>query len=268
MHHKPHRESNPVPHKWHQNINFLYLQSHSRHTHIQGNDLNYISFLMMMPQHLLMVFIAPLDPTRHLHFLNSLHPNISHILDTATATHYFVRASLFQFRTRICTFQICCARCFFFILFSEKVATITIGRRAAERAAGYFIGFYGRTLTFIGLWFKIHRRSCGTILPGLFVFVFFSIFFCVVSMGADNPTKRNERTEQRQIVDEWEEVVITRMCMRVSFSLSKSIERRPLVALPMINWQQTACVVPITGGGRNDWWLENWESASHPGLKC
>lgn len=145
----------------------------------------------------------------------------------------------------------------FFIRFSEKVATITIGRRAAERAAGYFIGFYGRTLTFIGLWFKIHRRSCGTILPGLFVFVFFFHFVCVcvcvVSMGADNPT--NERTNDKLLmsgVEEEEEVVITRMCMRVSFSLSKSIERRPLVALPMINWQQTACVVPITGGGRND----------------
>lgn len=36
-----------------------------------------------------------------------------------------------------------------------------------------------------------------------------------------------------------------------SFPHSKSIERRPVLmmvaALPMINWQQTTCVVPITG---------------------
>lgn len=64
-----------------------------------------------------------------------------------------------------------------------------------------FIGFYGPTLTFIGLWFKIHRRSCGTILPspGLFVFVFVDFFFLSLLSWADNlSSSSNEEDARRQ----------------------------------------------------------------------
>lgn len=126
-----------------------------------------------------LVFITPTrTPTSALHKFTYYHQHKHNIYNIFHACIFVL----------ISQYIVC--KSYFFVVFrkgDDDNHRSSNNSRARERP-DYFIGFYGRTLTFIGLWFKIHRRSCGTILPGLFVFVFFNFFllfhvFCVCVGG-------------------------------------------------------------------------------------